>query len=253
MTTEDQTISVAGIEVLVVRKEIRNLHLGVYPPDGHVRIAVPSVMPDSAVRAAVAMRLDWIRRHRGNFEGQARESAREMVTGESHWYLGRRYRLSIVETTERTGVRIVNHSVMELRCRSQSTARERTLILEQWYRARLRTLAAPLIRAWAAELGVCVGDWRIRKMKTRWGSCGIENERIWLNLELAKKPRRGVEYVVVHELAHLRERRHGTTFQTLLDEHMPRWRFLRAELGSLPVPAFDESWHEGDSTTVAPR
>ena len=252
MTTEDQTITVAGIEVLVVRKEIRNLHLGVYPPDGHVRIAVPSVMPDSAVRAAVAMRLEWIKRHQGDFESQARESAREMVTGESHWYLGRRYRLSIVETTGRTGVRIVNHSVMELRCRPHSTARERRGVLEDWYRAKLRALAAPLIQAWAAELGVSVGDWRIRKMKTKWGSCGIDNERIWLNLELAKKPRRSVEYVVVHELAHLRERRHGTTFQTLLEEHMPRWRFLRAELGSLPVPAFDEPPHEGDNRTVAP-
>jgi hypothetical protein len=197
-------------------------------------------MPDSAVRAAVATRLDWIRRHQRNFEGQARESAREMATGESHWYLGRRYRLSIVETMGRPDVRIINHSAMELRCRPQSTAHERREILEDWYRAKLRALAAPLIRAWAAELGVSVGDWRIRKMKTKWGSCGIENARIWLNLELAKKPRRSVEYVLVHELAHLRERRHGTAFQTLLDEHMPRWRFLRAELGSLPVPAFDE-------------
>ena len=241
MTTEHDTITVAGVEVLVVRKEIGNLHLGVYPPDGHVRIAVPSAMPDSAVRAAVATRLDWIRRRRVRFEGQARESAREVVTGESQWYLGRRYRLSIVETTERTGVRIINHSTMELHCRPQSSTQERRGILECWYRAKLRELAAPLVQVWATQLGVTVGDWRIRKMKTKWGSCGIENRRIWLNLELAKKPRRSIEYVVLHELAHLRERRHGQPFQLLLDESMPRWKFLRAELGSLPIPSLRKS------------
>jgi predicted metal-dependent hydrolase len=235
MTTE-QIIVVAGLQVLVVRKEIRNLHLGVYPPDGHVRIAVPLIMSDSAIRAAVASRLGWIRRRQTSFANQARESVREMVNGESHWYLGRRYRLAVVETRGRSWVRI-KHATLELYCPPGSSAEARRAILEDWYRARLRQLAEPMVKAWAAELDVVVRDWRIQRMKTKWGSCGVDHQRIWLNLELAKKPRRSIEYVVVHELAHLRERRHGQGFRALLDERLPMWGHLRAELGSLPIPA----------------
>lgn len=235
MTTE-QIIVVGGLQVLVVRKEIRNLHLGVYPPDGHVRIAVPLVMADSAIRAAVASRLNWIRCRQASFANQARESVREMVNGESHWYLGRRYRLAVVETGGWSGVRI-KHATMELQCPLGSSTEARRTILEGWYRARLRQLAEPMVKAWAAELDVPLHDWRIRKMKTKWGSCGVDHRRIWLNLELAKKPRRSIEYVVVHELSHLRERRHGEEFRALLDEHLPMWGHLKAELGSLPIPA----------------
>lgn len=235
MSTESETVSVRGIAVLVVRKEIKNLHLGVYPPDGHVRIAVPAAMPESAVRAAVASRLEWIRSRQTSFRAQARESVREMVTGESHWFLGRRYRLMVLEAEGRPGVGIVNHSRIQLHCPPGSSTEHRRAILEHWYRTRLRELAAPMVAAWASELDVGVAEWRIRKMKTKWGSCGRENQRIWLNLELVKKPRRCVEYVVVHELSHLRERRHGAPFKALLDEFLPRWKFLRAELGSLPI------------------
>lgn len=129
---------------------------------------------------------------------------------------------------------------MELRCRPGADTRERAAVLERWYRGRLRDVAAPMLEAWGPVLGVEVADWRIRRMKTKWGSCSARDRRVWLNLELAKKPAPSVEYIVVHELAHLVERRHDRRFQALLDEHLPRWRFLRAELGVLPLA--DDSW-----------
>jgi predicted metal-dependent hydrolase len=240
MTTDPEVTTVRGVRVSVVRKEIKNLHLGVYPPDGHVRIAVPLAVSDSAVRAAIAGKLPWIRRQQVSFERQARESPREMVNGESHWYLGRRYRLRVAEVPGRSRVKLLNRSTMELTCRPGADARERAAVLERWYRGRLREFAGPMLDAFALVVGVEVADWRIKRMKTKWGSCNARDRRIWLNLELAKKPAACVEYIVVHELAHLVERRHDRRFQLLLDEHLPRWRFLRAELGVLPLA--DDSW-----------
>jgi predicted metal-dependent hydrolase len=236
MSTESQ-LQVGDLPVLVVRKAIKNVHLGVYPPDGRVRIAVPESMSDSLVRATIAERLAWIRRQQVRFEGQARESVREMINGESHWYLGRRYRLHVIESPDIAGVRLPDHSTLELHCVPGADVAERRAVLEDWYRQKLRALADPMVMHWAAKMGVTVADWRIRKMKTKWGSCGIENRRVWLNLELAKKPRRAIEYVVIHELAHLRVRRHGDDFRALLDETLPNWEDVRAELGVLPIPA----------------
>jgi predicted metal-dependent hydrolase len=236
VTTESQ-IQLGDLDVLVVRKAVKNIHLGVYPPDGRVRIAVPSAMSDTLVRARIAERLPWIRRQQARFGGQARESLREMVNGESHWYLGRRYRLRVVQSPHMRGVRLPDHSTLELHCPPGAGASERRAVLEDWYREQLRATAAPLVKEWADKMGVTVADWRIRKMKTKWGSCGIEGRRIWLNLELAKKPRRSIEYVVIHELAHLRVRRHGDDFRALLDETLPNWEHVRAELGALPIPA----------------
>ena len=235
MSTESE-IQVGDLPVLVVRKAIKNVHLGVYPPDGRVRIAVPESMSESLVRATIAERLAWIRRQQASFENQARESLREMVNGESHWYLGRRYRLRVIERPGIAGVRLPDHSTLELHCSPGADTARRRSVLEDWYREKLRAIADPMVKDWAAKLGVPVADWRIRKMKTKWGSCSIENRRIWLNLELAKKPRRTIQYVVIHELAHLRVRRHGDEFRAVLDEALPSWEHVRAELGALPIP-----------------
>lgn len=235
MTTETSVATVRGVRVAVVRKEIKNLHLGVYPPDGRVRIAVPIAVSDTAVRAAIAGKLPWIRRQQASFGRQARETVREMVSGESHWYQGRRYRLRVIGTPGRPPLVLVNRSTMELRCPPDATTQYRAAVLELWYRDRLRGLVPPLLDIWSPIAGVDVPDWRIKKMRTKWGSCSEKSNRIWLNVELAKKPRRCLEYIVVHELVHLVERHHNRHFQALLDRLLPHWQFVRAELGSLPL------------------
>ena len=232
-------LTAGGIDVSVVRKPIKNLHIGVYPPDGHVRVAAPDQTPDSVIRAAVTSRLGWIRRQRRGFWEQARESRREMVSGESHWVLGRRYRMAVVEGSGRPGVRLLRASVIELRCAPGTVVEKRAELLDRWYRRQLAGMIAPLLEQWQPRLGVVAADWRIRKMRTKWASCSLTG-RLWFNLELAKKPPRTLEYIVVHELAHLIDRRHGAEFQAILDRHYPGWRQARHELGVLPLGA--DTW-----------
>lgn len=235
MTIEQAQMEVGGITVEVVRKPIKHLHLAVYPPHGRVRVAVPLRLNDDAVRLAVVGRLPWIRRQRERFAQQERQSAREMVTGESHYVGGRRYRLHVIEHPGTAGGRLPNNTTLELRVRPGATTAQRAAVLERWYRDRLRAQIPALIRKWEPTIGVRVATWGIKKMKTRWGTCNINAQRIWLNLELAKKPAACLEYVVVHELVHLLERYHNARFQQLMDEFMPQWRFHRDELNRSPL------------------
>jgi len=244
MTTEQHTMTVGGLPILVVRKAIKNLHLGVYPPDGRVRVAVPLAVSDAAVRVAVIGRLRWIHRQREAFGQQARESEREMVSGESHYYLGRRYRLALVPGEGRSKVTLRGRNALELEGRLDLSAKQRERVLLRWYRERLREFAAPLIESWQAVLGVNVEAWGIRKMKTRWGSCNTGARRIWLNLDLIKKPPECIEYLVVHELVHLLIRHHDERFHALMDQHLPRWRAIRTTLNAEPLTS--ETWNAGD-------
>jgi hypothetical protein len=240
MSTRSREIRVAGLPVQIVRKQIRNLHLGVYPPNGRVRVAVPARVTDQAVRLAVISRLGWIKRQRARFEEQPRQARREMVSGESHYYLGRRYRLRVVFRPGRAHVAPRGRTMLEVQVPKGAGPEQRERVLLRWYRSRLRDLIPPLLEKWTRTLGVSVPAWRIKRMKTRWGSCSAESRRIWVNLELAKKPAQCLEYIVVHELCHLFERRHTDRFTALMDEHLPRWRSYRQELNSTPLA--HESW-----------
>ena len=229
-----------GITVEVVRKDIKNLHLGVYPPEGRVRVAVPLRLGDEAVRLAVISRLPWIRRQQDGFEQQERQSRREMVSGESHYVEGRRYRLAVVEHDGPPSVSLPNNTTMELRVRPGTGRDGREALLHRWYRRRLREQIPPLLARWEPEIGVAVAQWGIKKMKTRWGTCSVDARRIWLNLELAKKPAPCLEYILVHEMVHLLERHHNDRFRQLMDRLMPQWRLHRAELNRAPLS--HEDW-----------
>jgi predicted metal-dependent hydrolase len=228
-------ITVGGVQVQVVRKDIRNLHLGVYPPGGRVRVAAPLAVSDAAVRLAVIGKLGWIKRQQVRFAAQPRQSVREMVSGESHYYLGRRYRLRV--TVVDTGGKVVlrNRTTLELHVRQGLDAKDRERVLQRWYRERLRELARPLVDKWEGILGVQAAELGIRKMKTRWGGCSPAARRIWLNLELAKKPPQCLEYLIAHELAHLIERHHDSRFTALMDRHLPNWHLYRQELNAAPL------------------
>lgn len=235
MSTSRRQISVNGLAVEVVRKEIKNLHLSVHPPDGQVRIAVPRRLDDDAVRLAVIRRLGWIRRHQERFRRQERQSAREMVTGESHYVQGRRYRLDVVEHDGPSTVRMRDNDTLELRVRPGTDRTKREAVLHGWYRDRLRQQIPALLAKWQPIIGVEVAEWRIKRMKTRWGTCNLAARRIWLNLELVKKPLPCLEYVVVHEMVHLLERRHNDRFRAYMDAFLPQWRLLRDELNRAPL------------------
>jgi predicted metal-dependent hydrolase len=225
-------ITINGLVVEVVRKAIKNLHLGVYPPDGRVRVAAPLSVNDDAVRLAVIGKLSWIKRQQAKFATQPRQSLREMVRGESHYFLGQRYRLRVIEHEGPGMVVLRNTAMIDLHVRPSASPAQREEVLLQWYRTRLKELIPPLLEKWQPLLGVQVAAWGIKKMKTKWGSCNIGAKRIWLNLELAKKPISCLEYIVVHELVHLLERHHNDRFAGLMDLYMPAWRLQRDELNS---------------------
>jgi predicted metal-dependent hydrolase len=233
-------IIVNDLVVEIVRKKIKNLHLSVYPPNGRVRVSAPLHVDDEAVRMAVISRLPWIKRQQAKFEGQERQSAREYVSGESHYFQGNRYLLNVIYQDAPPKVILHSNTHLKMVVRPGSDTDKRKRVLMSWYRQQLKQAIPPLLSKWEAIIGVKAAEWRIKQMKTRWGTCNIQQRRIWLNLELAKKSPRCLEYIIVHELVHLLERRHNANFIALMDQFMPQWRLLRDELNQAPLA--HEEW-----------
>ncbi len=234
MSTANAYLTVGGIDVDVVYKEIKNLHIGVYPPMGRVRVAAPERLDDDQVRLAVASRLPWIKRQREQLQAAQRQTIREMVTGESHYVWGSRLRLEVSEGSARAQIDVKGGRLLFHVPDGTSTEWRRAL-LDRWYRAQLRDAVPRLIETWQPKVGVTVPRWSIRRMKTKWGSCNQKTGHIWLNVELAKKHPESLEYIVVHEMTHLLERGHGERFASLMDKNLPDWRARRDGLNQSPL------------------
>src|SRR5207248_2484966 len=215
MSTNSCLLQLGTVEVLVVRKAIRNLHLAVLPPDGRVRVSSPLHLNDDAIRTLIATRIPWIRTQKTKFAAQARQAPREYISGESHFFLGKQYRLEVLHG-DQSQIRLKGKNKIVLQVRSNSTMERREAVLMDWYRKELKTVSASMMETWQEKIGVRVESWGIKRMKTRWGTCNRDGGRIWLNLELVKKPVTCIEYVVVHELLHLIEKRHNEKFVGLL-------------------------------------
>jgi len=235
MTTETHNLTIEGLTVEVVRKNIKNLRLSIYPPHGRIRVAAPLMVDDDAVRLAVMGKMSWIRRQQVRFAAQPRQSRHEMVSGEDHYFLGQRRRLRVLAYTGSPRIRLSGVDFIDLFACPETTVEQRQWVLQEWYREQLRGLIPPLLEQWQPVLEVQAADWGIKRMKTRWGTCNITARRIWLNLELIKKPPRCLEYVVVHELMHLLERNHNDRFKALMDHYLPHWRLIREELNRTPL------------------
>lgn len=234
MNTASGYLTVRGIEIDVVYKDIKNLHIGVYPPMGRVRVAAPERFDDSQVRLAVIRRLLWIKKQREQLRSADRQTQREMVTGESHYVWGIRRRLKVMERPGRGHIEVQGDRLL-LYVPEGSTGEERRAVLDRWYRAQLRHKLPVVIGEWERKLDVEVPKWSIRRMKTKWGSCNRETRHIWFNVELAKKHPDCLEYIVVHEMTHYLERNHGERFTSLMDSHMPDWRRRRDLLNAAPL------------------
>ena len=233
-------ISVNGVDVQVVRKDIKNLHLAVYPPDGHVRVAVPPHISDDNVRLAIVSKFSWIKRQQEDFLNQPRQSERQYVSGECHFYQGKRYRLELIERDQKSTVKLLKSGKLKMYVRPDASIEKKEKLLTEWYREQLKLLIPELLKKWQPVVGKNANDWGVKKMKTKWGSCNIEQRRVWLNLELAKKPIECLEYILVHELVHLYERNHNQRFKDILEKALPKWRARKKLLNSSPL-AF-ENW-----------
>jgi predicted metal-dependent hydrolase len=227
-------IELGEIAVEVIKKDIKNLHLSVYPPAGRVRISAPQRMNLDAIRIFAISKLDWIKQQQKKLRQQERETPREYLDRESHYVWGKRYLLKVVESDEASRVEL-QHNKMHLRVRPGASDEKKQANVEEWYREQLKQVAPSLIAKWEPLVGVKVERFFVQKMKTKWGSCNPESLSIRLNTDLAKKPPQCLEYIVVHEMVHLLEPTHSARFTTLMDQFMPQWRFCRAELNRLPV------------------
>jgi predicted metal-dependent hydrolase len=227
-------IQLGAIAVDVLRKDIKNLHLSVHPPTGRVRISAPLRMDLATIRVFAIAKLGWIKSHQRKLLAQERESPREYIDRESHYLWGKRYLLKVVEADSAPGVEL-RHKTLMLHVRPGTSESRRASILEEWYRERLKEALPPLLAKWQPLIRVKVRKVFVQRMKTKWGSCSPAAGNIRLNTELAKKPPECLEYIVVHEMAHLLEPTHNGRFMTLMERFMPKWEFHRTELNRLPV------------------
>jgi predicted metal-dependent hydrolase len=239
MSTDSAYLTVRGIDIDVIYKDIKNLHIGVYPPLGRVRVAAPERLDDERVRLAVIQRLPWIKKQREQLRSADRQTVREMTNGESHYVWGIRHRLKVIERTGRAHFEVDGERLLLYVPEGTSSERRRE-ILDQWYRGQLRAAVPTLLARWEPTLEVSVPRWSIRRMKTKWGSCNRETGHIWFNVELAKKHPNSLEYLVVHEMTHLIERHHNERFAALMDASMPNWRSRRDGLNAAPLAP--EEW-----------
>lgn len=232
-------IELGDIPVDVVKKDIKNLHLSVYPPAGKVRISAPLRMNLDTIRVFAISKLGWIKQQQQKLQAQERETPREYLDRESHYVWGKRYLLTVIESDEMSAVE-VKHNQMHLRVRPGTSDEKKQAIVEDWYRAQLKQALPALITKWEPLIGVKVARFFVQRMKTKWGSCNPTSKSIRLNTELAKKPLECLEYIIVHEMVHLREPTHNSRFIALLDSFVPKWQFYRDALNKLPVR--HEAW-----------
>ena len=232
----ETVLDLGGMSVDVIRKDIKNLHLSVHPPTGRVRIAAPARTSLETIRAFAIAHLGWIRRHQRKVAMQEREPPRDYIDRESHYVWGERVMLRVIEA-EAAPMVALRHRTLTLQIRPGAPTEDRQQVMEAWYREELRRAAAPIVAKWEAHLGVAARQLLVQRMKTKWGSCNPDTGNIRLNTDLAKKPRECLDYVVLHELAHLRVPTHSPAFFALLDLGMPQWREVRRLLNLLPLRA----------------
>ncbi len=237
-----EQIIINDIKIDVVRKNIKNIHLAVYPPTGRVRIAAPLHINEDAIRLFAISKLGWIKRNQIKYLEQERITEREYKERESHYFQGRRYLLKIIETDQKPTIVLKSKKYIEMYVKPNTPTEKKHQLLNEWYRNQLKKQIPEIIEKWEKILNVKVNDWKIRQMKTQWGSCNIEKKRIWLNLELAKKPQHCLEYIIVHEMVHLLERHHNDRFLYYMDKYLPIWRQLKTELNKLPLSHADWSY-----------
>lgn len=231
-------LQLGDVAVDLVFKDIKNIHLSVYPPTGRVRIAAPSRMNIETIRAFAISKLGWIRQHQNKFEEQVRETPREYLDRESHYLWGRRFLLDIHEVDEKSSLKI-GHQKFHLRLIKGSTSAHAAELLDDMYRREIKSAVEVLRHKWQKILNVEAGQVYIQRMKTRWGSCNPSKGNIRINLELAKKPEICLEYIFLHEMCHLFEPTHNANFISLMDRHMSNWRVIRQQLNNEPLAHSD--------------
>lgn len=216
-------IIVSNISVEVIRKNIKNMHLSVLPPDGRVRVSAPTQLTDEAITMFVRTKLGWIKKQQEKFQQQPRQSERQYVSGETLYVWGKQYFLQVEYSYKGNALTLSGDKAI-LTVRKESSPKQRESFVNEWYRNLLKQEVAKYLPKWEKTTGLYCSSWQSKYMTTKWGTCNPTSKKIWLNLQLAKKPIECLEYVILHELAHLKVHNHGPEFTAILDQYMPYWR-----------------------------
>lgn len=230
---ELDNITIKGITIHVTKRNVKNIRLSVHPPDGQVRLVVPEKMDDRDIDEFVRSKISWIEKHKSNFLLQDKQEEKKFISGEEHLYLGSKYILKVLETSGKEYVELDNEKNLNLYIRPNTTIEKRKQLINHWYRQQLKSLIPDYIDKWEPIIGVKVEEFGVKLMKTRWGSCNTQAKRVWINLELAKKNPRCLEYIIVHEMVHLLERGHNARFYGYMDKFLPQWKSIKAELNGI--------------------
>ena len=222
-----------NIEIIVIKKNVKNIHLTVHPPYGTVKLTVPKKMDDEAINRFAKLKLSWIKKQREKFKSQECIEPLKYNSGEIHYYFGEEYKLNVIETKGKQYAEIRDDECINLYVKPNSTVEKREKIMNEWYRNNLKTAIPELVNKWEKTIMVSVNECRIKSMKTRWGTCNIKDKRIWINLELSKKNPNCLEFIVVHEMTHLLERYHNKNFYGYMDKFFPEWRTVQKELNGI--------------------
>ena len=223
---------ISGIDIQVERKPIKNMHLSVYPPDGRVHLSIPDYLSDFDAESYVLSKMEWILKQRQDIAEQQRQTKREFVSGESHYFMGSRYILLVVNTASGANGIELHGDKMTMKVRKDSSLERRAELMNEWYRQNLKECLDTMISKWTEKLGEEDVSWQVKEMKTQWGSCGKKRRALLFNLELARVPHECIEYVVVHELTHLKVDNHSKLFERFMDSRLPNWRALRQKLNN---------------------
>lgn len=232
-------MNVSGVEIEVIKKDIKNMHLNVLPPSGRVRISAPYGTSDDAINLFAVKKISWIKKQVEKYKNQARQTEREYVTGESHYLWGRRYKLEVRHSSKANKLELKGNKII-LTVREKSSRQQRENVINEWYRSELKAKLPELISKWEENIGVKANAVGVKNMLTRWGTCNAKDKKILINLQLAKKPVECLEYIVVHELLHLIEKTHTASFVKHMDTYIPSWRVVKAELNSFIMDRYLE-------------
>lgn len=230
-----ESIQIGDIAIAVQRKPIKHVHLKVCPPDGRVRISAPQHVDLDTLRHLAIAKLPWIQRHQRRLAERSQRLPQQYISGETVFLRGQPYPLQIIPTDTKPQVVLTDRDRVCLCVPAHYDRDQRLAVLRDWYRQHLKADIPAIVERWEPTMGVRVREWRIKRMKTRWGTCNVRAGRIWLNLALAEMPLPCLEYVIVHEMTHLLERSHGERFKRLMDGFLPDWRQRKADLNRHPL------------------
>lgn len=228
-------INVLNISAEVEWKKIKNIHLTIYPPNARIHVSAPLFMTEEAIHLFLISKQAWIKQKVSQVLNQNRQTPREYVSGENHYFKGQRFRLKVIYHNAPAKVEIQGNEFINLYVREGVTEERKAEIIKEWYREKLKETLPELISKWEAIIGVKANKWSIKQMKTIWGSCNHRTKNILFNLELIKKPLHCIEYVVVHELLHIKVRLHNKEYISLLNKYFPNWKQIKDELNEFIV------------------